>query len=262
MVFKEAVEKILSSVKGHKWLLVALFVIQLMFILIIAFVNVRYQLAITENIQNIVLPLQQADYEAASSGVPLLENALVLYDNYEQLLSNLWKLVGFSVAAFMLINLWSWVFTHRLFRKVGILKLYLMLLLRSFVFFVPLGLINYFILKSAVNQATVGGSTALMTVYSAAGVTAVGFYFLLIALALPSGPFLVQLKKIFIIGLKKVHYIVSALLVSALMVAVSVYLVALSVNWAFGLMVLFIVFFVEVFVFVRVWLVGVVRELE
>ncbi len=53
----------IAAIKQHTPPLAALFVLQLAFLVVLAFVNVNYQLAMAENIRDIVLPLQSANYD-------------------------------------------------------------------------------------------------------------------------------------------------------------------------------------------------------
>ncbi len=257
-----ALKQVLSSIRKRPALLIALFVIQLVFLVAIGFINVRYQLAIAENLQNIVTPLQDANYDeqAITSGLPFLKDAAAIFGNYEQLVANLWKLVAFSLLAFLLINLWGWALTHALFEKPHVPKLMLALLVRALAFVIPLLMINYAIITLALRRAAADALPSFGLVYAAGAVTFFGGYFLLVSLALPAAPLGESIKRAFALGFRKAHLILLTLLVNAAMIAAAAYLLSrATAGWPFWVMVLFIILLVKMFVFARVWFVGVVR---
>ena len=264
-----AFRQMIAGARKRPALLIALFFIQLLFLSAFGFINVRYQLAIAENLQNIVTPLQDANYDeqAITSGLPFLNDAEAIFGNYEQLIRNLWKLVVFSLLAFLLINLWGWALTHAFFEKQNVPKLMLALLVRALAFVIPLLAINYALITLALRQAAASGALpSFGLVYAAGIITFAGVYFLLVSLALPAAPSFTMhsltgsLKQALAVGVKKAHYLLAALLVNIASIAGAAYLLGkAAADWPFLVLALAVVFFVKVFMLARVWWVGVVR---
>lgn len=223
-------------------------------------VNVRYQTALAENIQNIIQPLETANYDENSikAGMPFLSDVARLAVNYQEMLKNLQKLVFYQLAVFFTLGLLCWLLTHLLFEKKQILKLWPQLILRATIFIVPTLLLDYLIVNIALRQAAVGGTYS--SLYAAVGVSAVAWYFMLVCLALPLLPFKESIVNAFSVGVKKIHYILGALVITMVVISVLVYLVSLSVNWPFWSMMFIAAALVDAFVVARVFFVAVVRE--
>ncbi|MBI4152972.1 hypothetical protein HY497_00480 [Candidatus Woesearchaeota archaeon] len=251
-----------SVIRKHKLLLLSLFIIQLVFIILMVLVNVKYQTALAANIQNIIQPLETANYDenAIKAGMPFLQDVARLAANYQQMLENLQKLVLFQLLVFFTVGLLSWLLTHLLFGKEPLLKLWPQLVLRSAVFIVPTLIIDYLIVNIALKQAAAGGTYT--SLYAAVAFTAVAWYFMVVCLALPVLPLKKSIVRAFSIGIKKIHYTLGALLLNVLVIGLLVYLASLSVNWAFWSMVLTAAALVAAFVLARVFFVAVVREIS
>lgn len=263
--FKKAWKDTIQAVKTHKLLVIVIFLLQFLFIVSIAYINVTYQSAISRNIQSVVMPLQDANYDenAIRSGIPFLEDAGTIYDNYTRLVANLKKLVVYQILAFLSINLWCWAVTQYLFRKGNVLKLWVTEVLRAIILTIPLLVIDYALLTVAINQAVADtGSLAMAPIYAAATITVIASYFLVVALALPSYPIKETIKRAFIIGTKKIHYLLATLLINAAVVSALGYFGVLSVEWPFWAMAVFVMLFVLGFVCARIFFVAVVRELD
>ncbi len=258
MALKNKVKSFFSTVTDHKLLFLLLFAVQIIFIISMAVANVKYQAAIAENIQNIIQPLETANYDenAIKAGMPFLEDVAQLATNYTEMLKNLQKLVFAQLLVFFTVGLLAWALTHLMFKKENVLKLWVHLVLRAAVFIVPVLLVDYLIIRTALRQAASGGTYT--SLYVAVGITAVAWYFMVICLALPLAPLKESLVHAFSLGVKKIHYTLGSLIVIAAVIGVMVYLVALSVTWAFWLMMLLSVVLVLLFVFARVFFVAVV----
>ena len=94
-------------IKENKLKLLLLIIGQLLFFILIAFINVKYQLELAESANELIAPLQDANYNAESikSGVPFLENIGKIYETYERIVSALKKLIAFQLAAFLTLGI-------------------------------------------------------------------------------------------------------------------------------------------------------------
>ena len=259
--FKKILFNFYSVIRKHNLLLLALFFIQLAFIVLMVLVNVKYQTALAENIQNIIQPLETANYDENSIkvGMPFLSDVARLAVNYQEMLKNLQKLVFYQLAVFFTLGLLCWLFTHLMFGKEPVLKLWPQLILRATVFIVPTLFIDYIIVNKALQQAAAGGTYT--SLYAALAVTGISWYFMVICLALPLLPFKESIVKAFSVGVTKIHYLLGALVINMIVIGVLVYLVSLSITWPFWSMILIAAALVDAFVVARVFFVAVVREI-
>ncbi len=266
MVLKTAFKKSVSAIKKHKLLFLILFLFQLAFFVLIGAVNVKYQLQIGENLQSLILPLQDANYDeqAISSGVPFLEDTAKIFENYRLLLQNLQKLALFTLLIYLFLHMWNWTLTHHMFEKQKIVVKFSTLVLRSLVFIIPIALIVYLILRNAFSQVLADETfSPTASVYFVWGITIVGYYFMVISLGMPWSNLKDNLRKTFKLGVTKGHWILLALFIEVVAYGLAIAVLGEAAqNWPFFLMVLFVIVLVLVAVATRIFFVAVVREVE
>src|SRR3989344_2691713 len=113
MMAKDAFVRLTKGIRAHPFAVLCVFISTIAFFAVLAYLNLTYQLAIAGNVQVIMSALQGANYddEAIKAGLPFVSAIADVFANYEQLLSNVWKLVLFQIAAFLCIGLWRWALT-------------------------------------------------------------------------------------------------------------------------------------------------------
>ncbi len=266
MILNNIYRHFVHSFRKHLALLGILFLIQLVFFVLIAFVNVKYQLSITQNIQNIIVPLQQANYNDTliQTGVPFLNNPTSLYESYTQVVLGIKYLVAYQLLAFFFVLLLAWALVHFMFDKENICSLWVRMTARASVFVFPLLLVNYLSLNAALSWAIEGGeSRALLVLYVLAGLTALALYFMFVCLALPPSSLRKSIPEAFRVGVFRAHYIILAFLFEGVIIGLAGYFLVISVeSWPFWAMTALLVLFVAGFVFARLFFVSVVRELS
>ena len=266
--YKSALKNSLTAIKTHKSLLLTIFLIQIAFLIVISFVNVKYQPAIVQNIQDIIIPLQTANYDdqAIAAGIPFLENVAAIYSSFQQMLENIWKLFLYSLLAFILINGWNWVLTHYMFKsqkskisqtKQNILKLFGNIALSALIFIIPAAIIIYQIITSAF---TAEQSNLMTQIYISFAVAAVAAYFMLISFARADQK--INLKIVFKLGIKKAPIILLTMAINIAIVALTIYLTNKALLWPFSAMVFFVLLFIAAIILTRIFFVAVVKELE
>ena len=264
ITLKKTLHSFTHACKTHKKLLLLLFVLQVIYIAIISYINVTYHLVIAQEMNAILTPLQTANYdpELIQAGIPFLQDIAQFYEHYQNLLSSLQKLVFYQVLVFLVLGVFMWAVTHLLFVRrtvVGLFQHYVQLLLRAVIFIVPTFFVSGVLLNTTFDQLLLGGES-LSLVYAALGVFAVGIYFLLVGLAIENGGIWSSIRAAFVFGIKKAHYLIPTLLAILGAIVGLAYLGYLMVESPLWLLSIVIILFVSVFVLGRVLLVALVRE--
>ena len=106
MFLKTSLKKTLHQVKKHKWLFLALFFTQLLFIIAFFIVQYKYQVAVAANFKDILTITQGANYNTTQlqAGMPFIQNTFEIIDLWEQLKSNVTNLLFFSFITFIIFN--------------------------------------------------------------------------------------------------------------------------------------------------------------
>src|SRR3989344_6244816 len=253
------------KIKENKLRIAALFLMQLVFFTLIAFINVKYQLQLAESANALIAPLQSANYNADSiqSGVPFLENIGQIYEAYQKIMSALKKLIGFQLAAFLTIGVLLWTLTQTLGKKINVKhlgKLYLHLLGRALVFIVPLFVMIYILLQIAFESAFEATGQTLDTVYIAVALFFIGMYFLIICLAQERKTIIQNTRGALVMGVKKIHYLLGILLIIAAAISITGYAIYFALEYSLILLTLSIILFVLAFVIGRIIFIEVVQS--
>lgn len=113
---KKGLQHTLHSSRLHPLLLLVLMAMQLAYLLLFSVVAVNYQLALLQDAQSIIQPLQQADYDPNSlqEGKPFTTDTLQLYRSYRSLIHHLQSLILWVVGLFLFLNGALWIWSHQL----------------------------------------------------------------------------------------------------------------------------------------------------
>lgn len=251
------------AAKGALLLFILLFIVQLVFFVLIAFVNVKYQLALTQDIRRIIVPLQQANYDenAIKTGVPFVQGAAGLYESYQSALGNITKLVSYQLLAFLFVFLFGFALTHRLFGKKNVAVVWVHLAARALLFLVPFFFVAYYMINQALSTAAAENTvSAQWLVYSLFGITLLTAYFMLVCLALPVQSLFRALRRCFSLGVFRAHYILPVLFLNSIILFGLGWLLSVAVqNWALWIVALLLVLFIFGFVVARVVFFSAVR---
>ena len=251
----------------NKLKMMILFVTQLLFFILIAFINVTYQLELAENANALIAPLNTANYNAESikSGVPFLENIGQIYSTYEHIVASLKKLIGFQLFAFLTIGLLLWTITHSIFETISVLRLlqlYAHLLGRALLFIVPSFALIYILLQTAFETAFIGTDQTIDTVYVALGLFFISMYFMVICLALAQKSMLTNIRTAFVLGVMKAHYLLSCLIGIAALISLLGYTIYWSLDFSLFIVTPAIALFVAAFIFGRILFVATVEKVN
>lgn len=265
MFINNLLRRVFYTINCHIILLLVLFLIQSVFFVSLAYVNVVYQTELLQNLQSIIVPLQQANYDetAIKTGIPFVQNAAGLYESYQSALGNIEKLVSYQFLAFLFVFLFGFALTHRLFGKKNVFVVWIHLAARALVFLVPFFLIAYYIVNQALSVAVAENTAgAQWLIYTLFGLTLLLTYFMLVCLALPVQPLFRALRRCFSLGLFRAHYLLAILLFNGAVLFGFGWLLATAVQeWAFWIMVVLLIIFVLGFIVARVVFFSAVRVL-
>ena len=267
---QKGVQKSFQALYHHKPLGAVLLVLQLGFILSFLYITINYEVKIIQDAQSIIQPLQQANYDAESiqQGQYFLPDFAGIYSSYQSLLQNIFYLGLWLAGLFLVLNGGIWLLTHSLLASSKptwktILHGWLKYLVAA-VFFIGIPLlIGYIGLKIILaRQVDVDMFTSLLN--SIPYILGVLYYLLLVALTFITDPSWSQFVKHFYrAGLRKIHRTLLVLVINGALIAGSLYLVYLSMNYEgqFWLVVLASIIAVFIIVLSRLFWIACLQEL-
>ncbi len=249
-----------KGVKRNKKLFAVLVLVQILFIVSSAFVGVKYQVKIYDNVQGIAETMEKLEQEEVPEEEMegMMGEMLAVAQHYKEMVQNIFKMVLLIFICFLFFNGFSWSFSNHLVKRKGWLKCWGKFVLVSLLFLVPVSLISYFILKSLIGaemELFGWGVKAVSWIFLIAG------YFLVVGFCLLDEGFWKLLKKIFMIGVKKAHWVLLGLLFGLSAVLISLTFVYLSLGNVL-LMFLSALVLVVVLVFEKLFLIGVVEGIK
>jgi hypothetical protein len=264
MIFKEAFEQTIAAIKRHKLLFATLFAIQAIFLIIIGIINVKYQLQIATSLQGLITPLQTANYnpDAIQAGTPFLKDIASFYQHYNSVLGGVQKLIAFQLLAFVAVGSWLWILPHFMFDDAHLKEWILAILKRTVTFLLVIFSVVYVVLADTLSAVNNGATPHIGSVYGALAAFLVGTYFMIVCLALPARSWWKSITHAFTTGIAKIHYTLGTLLINAAILGGVGYLVVLSVEWPFWLMILIIIVFISAFILTRTFYIAVMRTLD
>lgn len=260
MFLTTAFKKTLQNIKHHKWLFLALFFTQLLFLIVFFLIHYKYQVAVVQNFKDILGPLEAANYNTTqlSMGLTFTPEMSQILQSWDQLKTNAQYLLFFSFLTFAILNGFSWSLTHYLIKKQNLFKLWGKFIALSTVFFIPYLIIIFSIFQTGLLESDPVNSAKLI------GVLAFIFtYFALIAFSLLDLNFKEIFKKTFWpIGIKKFYFVLLFYLIIAVILSLISYLLYYAVNfWHISLVALFIVLLILAINIGRLFLIHSVSEL-
>lgn len=257
MFLSKAFQKTVQAIRKNRLLFIVLFLSQAALFTVLAFIHLKYQLAIVENLRTVVTTLQTANYNETliKTGTPFLENPQLVYQSYASIWLNLKYLLGFSFLAFLIFEGINWTISHCMLKKQNPIKTYIKFVITSLIYLAPSLLIVYLILKNSWEtnvQAAVNVSIVILIIV---------FYFMLISFSLLNNKIKNIFKITFKTGLKKIDYLIFTLIVGFTILSFFSALMYTSTAWAFSLMIILIILFIIVLNIIRIFFISAIREL-
>ncbi len=151
----EGLKKVAVSLKQHKILFILLILIQIGFIAALAYITITYQVKILNTAQQIIEPLQNANYDAESiqQGKEFISQISGIYQAYQALIQQIARLALWWLGLFLIVNGALWVLSHQMlegfsWKKAG--KQWSRYAVASIVLLGPFLLAAYFLLKMVI----------------------------------------------------------------------------------------------------------------
>lgn len=261
-----------SSISKNKLLFIFLFIFQIIFFAVFSYVTYTYQTKILESAQAITEYLSQQKLDELSVADNLLQQKSILGDdplsisrNFNEMIKNFKLYLIYTFILLVIFTSISWTLTVRLIYGKKILSKTKIFFKNMAVMIFYLGLIFLFFFSLLnISFADVAAeSSRLLTKYvTFLIISIVLIYFMLISLSLAHNTGWKNIvQKTLIIGIKKSHYILAAYLISVSLLAVSVISLAYFIEKNLFVLLLSLILMVFSFVFGRVLLASVVRNL-
>ncbi|MFH1276343.1 MAG: hypothetical protein ABIH82_04495 [Candidatus Woesearchaeota archaeon] len=221
-----------QSIKRHKSIFMGLIILQILFLISIAYIGVNYQMKIINNVQTITTSLENANYDPdlIEKGKPFIEDMFLVQSSYLSLKNNLMKFLIWLTALYLVFQGAFWLITHHITRKLNWIKIgmgylkYIIistLLMGSFLFGA------YFVLKNLIIESAdidFVSSIAKNLAYA----SMVIYYFLAVAYSLLNKQSLKQFfKGWFACSIKKIHKTLPVMIINFALVTGTLYLIYL-----------------------------------
>ena len=262
-ILKRGFFRTFEAIKQHKLLFSLLFLVQLVFVVGVIYFGIVYQIKLAQNVQNIMGPLQQANFNSTSiqQGQSLLPdmtsdvNSIVL--GYQEMVNNLIQLGLILMGGFLFLNGFIWSVANYMVKKGPFLKYWGKFILSSLFFLIPTGLISYITLKSLIGTVS-WFQTGLNVLEISCFIL---FYFMLISFSLSEVPLKKILPKTFRLGLGDAVWILLSLMFSLILILLSLLLVYVGMG-IFSLMIISLLLLILSLALGKIYLISVISELN
>ncbi len=224
----------------------------------LALSSVNYQVKIFKDLEKIVGPLENANYDAESikAGEPFMENVYEIYTSYKSMIKNVSEFGLLLLGLFLILNGASWVLTHQLLKtKIKEMpRQWLKYIVSTLALIIPFIGICYLLIKG-LTAIGIGlesfGLVAQILVYS----SFVLYYFIIVAFAfIDYKSWKTFLKNFYLCSIKKIYLTLIILLINLILVIASSYFIYLNLSdESFPLMMLFSLILVIILVITRIY---------
>lgn len=236
-------QKVGTSIREHKLLFLLLIILQIAFIAALAYTTITYQVKILKTAQDIIQPLQNANYDAESiqQGQEFLSQIAGIYQAYQSLIQQIVRLALWWLGLFLVVNGALWVVSHQMleefsWKKAG--KQWMKYVTAAFILLGPFLLVIYFILKMLI-RAQIDpekfGSMLMYLLYS----LGIIYYLMINAFASLHTPTWKEFARhFFTTTIKKIHRTILVLIINLILLAGATYLIYyfMELNQNFALM--------------------------
>lgn len=225
-----------QAVKKHKLLFLSLLILQLFFLLSLGSLAYIYQVKIIENVQKIIEPLENAEFDAENleAGQVFGPEILQVYQSYQALVRDIINFLLWLAGLFLIVNGAVWLLSHQLLGRLKSgrewARAELKFAAAVLVLLGPLFVAGYYILS-----AMVGLETEMEQFISAAKIVSyvllAGYYLLLASFAfmhLDSWKSFV--KKFFKAAVAELHLTILVLAINSALIFGSLYLIYYAMN--------------------------------
>src|SRR3989344_2860765 len=111
---KRGLHNTINSIKKNKLLFLAIFLLQIIFVVSSLWLGSQYLIKILEDTQGIIVPLENANYDSQQieQGEPLTPDYASIYSSYKSMLKNVFSFLFWMAVLFLLLNGSIWLLSH------------------------------------------------------------------------------------------------------------------------------------------------------
>lgn len=257
-----------KSIREHKILFIVLILLQIGLIAALAYITITYQVKILTTAQQIIEPLQNANYDAESiqQGKEFMSQIAGIYQAYRTLIQQVLYLAAWWLGLFLIVNGALWVLSHQMregfsWKKAG--KQWIKYGVATLILLGPFLLVIYFILKG-VMKAQVDpdkfGEMLKYLLYS----FAIIYYLMANAFAsLNAASWKEFVRYFFTTAIRKIHRTLPVLIINLALLSGTVYLIYyfMEINPNFALMMAASAILMILLILTRLYWITCLREL-
>lgn len=265
---KRGLQHLGRSISKHKFLFIILILLQAGFIAALAYVTITSQVKILNTAQEIILPLQQANYDAESiqQGKEFISQMAGIYQAYQSLIQQIIRLGLWWLGLFLMVDGTLWVVSHQLLEKVSWKssgKQWIKYTAATLVLLGPFLLVLYLILKMALRAQLDPEKFGQMLKYL---LYSLGLLYYLMLNAFAS----IQVtswkefaRHFFITAVKKIHYTSLILAINLALLSAAGYLIYyfMEISPNFTLMMVLSGLLILLIILTRLYWIACLREL-
>ncbi len=268
-IISTSLKETFSLVKSNKLLILALFILQIIFFSILTVVQINYNVVIAGNLESMSQFFDNLDLDDETVAEKMLQKEDILdtsqlYTNYEGIVETLKKLVIITFLIFAILNGINWAFTDKLIARKSTKEFFLYLwkfILLTLLYGTVILVFLLFFIKISFADLMVESSSGFG--YIAFVLAFIVLYFMFISFALVGRTELKDVfRKTFSIGFKKAHIIFLTYLINVAVVYLLFFLLYFAVDMAFWLVLLITILFFFSFILARIFLLLVVDKLQ
>ena len=273
-IISNSLKESFSIIKKNKKIFLFLFILQIIFISLISFINVTYQTKMLESTQAIIEYLDELKSDESSFGLDLIQrksplgpDPLLISRNFDNIIYNLKFLLSYSLIIFILLNGFIWFLTSSLVNKKSLKiralskNFFIYILKFSFatlIFSVLIYLFAYSTLKSYLNPLLDQNANFVPLLL----ITCISIYFMYITFSLLNKiEFKNIIKNLIKIGIKKAHVVLSAYFIIILIISILSLLLFYLIEQNLFLLSISLVSLVLTLIWSRIFLILVVEKL-
>ncbi len=261
-------QDVAKSIREHKILFIVLILLQIGFIAALAYITINYQVKILNTVQEIIQPLQNANYdpESIQQGQEFISQIAGIYQAYRTLIQQVLYLAAWWLGLFLVVNGALWVLSHQILERISwknIGKQWMKYAAATAVLLGPFLLAIYLILKG-VMKAQVDpdkfGELLKYLFYSVAGI----YYLIINAFAsLNAVSWKEFVGYFFTTAIKKIHRTMPVLIINLSLLSGAAYLIYyfMEINPNFAWMMAASVLLMKLIILTRLYWIACLREL-
>ena len=229
-------------IRDHKLLFISIIILQVVLISLLSYVSLTYQLKIIEGAQEVIEPLNNANYdqESLQSGQPFTKDIVQIYTGYKTMIRNVVEYILWLSGIFLLLNGAIWLLIYKMFGKKNYLEQAVKYVSSSLILTIPFFMVCYFILKGFLS-IDIAPEAFASVIQVMSIVFLVIYYFLLVGFSqLQIKSWKKFSKSYYSLGIKKIVCTLTVLVINWCFIALAGYFIYLTAMYEVHLFIMFL----------------------